>query len=159
VRDIGRSGVFLNAVSNRLAAASTKARFLGMIVGTAISQLIEQPGKAMRFDLEEMDSDEAQWYLSLVKTKDDFGSLDAVKPQKDETRKTQKVDAPSATSVARTQPPTSQQSKIVSIEEVDDSGDEEDHAEEIPYENPDIDASDSDDDPTLVKRKKPTPPV
>lgn len=113
----------------------------------------------MRFDLEEMDSDEAQWYLSLVKTKDDFGSLDAVKPQKDETRKTRKVDASSATSVARTQPPMTQQSKIVSIEEVDDSGDEEDRAEEIPYENPNIDASDSDDDPTLVKRKKPTPPV
>lgn len=154
VKDIGRSGIFLSAVSNRLAAASTKARFLGMIVGTAISQLIEEPGKAMRFDLEEMESDEAYWYLSLVKMKDEFGSLDAIKTQKNEISKQQMPsEASSTTSTAHTQPRSSQQSKIISIEEVDDG------AEEIPYETPGFDASDSDDDPTLVKRKKPTPPV
>lgn len=155
VKDIGRSGVFLNAVSNRLGAASTRARFLGMIVGTAISQLIEQPGKAMRFDLEEMESDEARWYLGLVKTEDSFGSVDAIKSQKGETRQARKFnDVSQSPSAAR--PRVAQQSKIVAIEEVEDSGNED---EQVPYENPDVDASDSDDDPTLVRKTKPTPPV
>ena len=159
VKGIGHSGIFLNAVSNRLAAASTKARFLGMIVGMAISQLIDESGKAMKFDLEEMESDEAQWYLSLVKTKDELGSLDAIKTQKDKTLKAQRRgEASAATSVAHTRQQKRQQSKIISIEEVGDSGDEEE-GEEIPYEKPDSDTSDSDADPTLVKRKKPTPPV
>lgn len=157
VKDIGRSGTFLNAVSNRLGAASTRARFLGMIVGTAISQLIEPPGKAMRFDLEEMESDEARWYLGLVKTEDSFGSVDAIKSQKGQTHQSNKSNylfqPPSA---ARSRPRTTQQSKIVAIEEVEDSGNED---EQVPYENPDVDASDSDDDPTLVRKTKPTPPV
>jgi hypothetical protein len=32
---------YLNAVSNRLAASSNRARLLGMIIGTGISELIE----------------------------------------------------------------------------------------------------------------------
>lgn len=129
-----------------------------MIVGTAISQLIEQPGKAMRFDLEEMESDEARWYLDLLKVQDGFGSLDSIKPEKDVTQKTRKPAETSPTPmVSQNKPRANQQSKIVAIEEVEDSGSE--GVEEIPYENPGDEATDSDDDPTLVKRTKPTPPV
>ena len=59
MKEIGRSSIFLGSISNRLAASSTRARFLGLIVGTAISELVEQPGKAMKFDLQEMESEEA----------------------------------------------------------------------------------------------------
>ena len=155
VKDVGRSGIFLNAISNRLAAANTQSRFLGMIVGTAISQLIEQPGKALRFDLEEMESEEATGYLNLVKTKDKLGSLDSLNPQKETEPKTQKPDK--VPSVTPSQPRPSQQSKIVAIEEIDDE--DEDDVEEIPYENPDADESDSEDDPTVANQQKPTPPV
>lgn len=156
VKDIGRSGIFLNAISNRLAAASTKSRFMGMIVGTAISQLIEQPGKGLRFDLEEMESDEAQWYLDLIKTKDELGPVGFIKSQKMAPNAQKSGEVPSVKAAENRQPRQSQQSKIVAIEEIDDDDDE---AEEIPYEDPDDDGSDSDDDPTLANRQKPTPPV
>lgn len=67
VKDVGRSGAYLNAVSNRLAASSNRARLLGMIIGTGISELIEEPDKVLRFDLEDMRSEEALWYLGLTK--------------------------------------------------------------------------------------------
>lgn len=158
VTDIGRSGIFLNAISNRLAAASPKSRFLGMIVGTAISQLIERPGKGLRFDLEEMESDEADWYLNLIETKDDLGPLDSIKPQKMEPSLKKPDGVPSPTAVKNRQSRPNQQSKIVAIEEVDE---DEDGAEDmdIPYENQEHDGSDDDDDPTLANKPKPTPPV
>lgn len=151
VKDIGRSGIYLSAISNRLAAASTQSRFLGMIVGTAISQLIEQPGKTLRFDLEEMESEEARGYLNLVKTNDGLGSLDSLKPQKEAA-----MQRPDKKSSAPPPQPRSQRSKVVAIEEIDE---DEDGVEEIPYENPNLDESDSEDDPTVANRPKPTPPV
>jgi telomere length regulation protein len=161
---IGRTGVFLNAVSNRLAAASTRARFLGMLIGTAISQLIEEPGKAMRFDLEEMESTEAEWYLSLTRTEDSIGSLEPIKLRENVTAVSgQKLNKGSTfTSSSRPFKKAGQTatSKIVAIEEISDSDEEEDEDEDlIPYEKPDEDPSDSDDDPTLVQRNKPTAPV
>lgn len=158
VEVVGRSGIFLNAVSNRLAAASTDARFLGMIIGTAISQLIEPPGKAMIFDLEEMESDEARWYLDLVDTNDDLGSLELIKKGPAPTR-TQKPAKSSATSTAHAKRQANMpQGKIVAIEEVEDSEEEgKNDGQRKPYEDSDSE-SDSDGDPTLV-RKKPTPPV
>ncbi|KAL2847666.1 telomere length regulation protein-domain-containing protein [Aspergillus pseudodeflectus] len=163
---IGRTSVFLNAVSNRLAAASTRARFLGMLIGTAISQLIEEPGKAMRFDLEEMESTEAEWYLSLIRTEDSIGSLETIKLQENlAPRSSQKLDK-GKTFTSNYQPfkkaSQTATSKIVAIEEIGDSDEEEEEEEDedlIPYEKPDEDPSDSDDDPTLVQRKKPTAPV
>ncbi|KAL3446884.1 telomere length regulation protein-domain-containing protein [Aspergillus insuetus] len=164
IMSIGRTGVFLNAVSNRLAAASTRARFLGMLIGTAISQLIEEPGKAMRFDLEEMESTEAEWYLSLTRTEDSIGSLEPIKLRKNVAAVSgQKMNKGSTfTSSSRPFKKAGQTgtSKIVAIEEISDSDEEEDEDEDlIPYEKPDEDPSDSDDDPTLVQRNKPTAPV
>lgn len=156
VKGIGRSGIFLNSISNRLAAASTKSRFMGMIVGTGISQLIEQPGKGLRFDLEEMESGEAEWYLNLTKTEDELGPLDFIKSQKVAPSAQKLGEGPSLKAVVNRQPRRNQRSKIVAIEEIDD---DEEEAEEIPYEGPDYDGSDSDDDPTLANRQRPTPPV
>ena len=161
MQEIGRSGIFLSAVSNRLAASSTRARFLGMTVGTAISELIEQPGKGMKFDLLEMNSEEATWYLGLIKRKDTMGSLDSLRypdkltPQKPTTKRAEKPKAPAQKQ--GNQP----RSKIVAIEEINESENEEDEEDEdlIPYEKPDDDLSDDDEDPTLVQRNKPTPPV
>ncbi|KAF7157174.1 hypothetical protein CNMCM6106_002256 [Aspergillus hiratsukae] len=163
VKDAGRSSIFLNAISNRLAASSSKARLLGMIIGTAISQLIEEPGKAMKFDLEEMESDEAVWYLDLVKKADRVGSLDHIKLSKDQSHKEPRLQAqgPSSSRTAGARASNAQSVKIVSIEEIGDSENDESEEDDdlIPYEKPDEDPSDSDDDPTLVQRNKPTPPV
>ncbi|KAL2840690.1 telomere length regulation protein-domain-containing protein [Aspergillus pseudoustus] len=160
LKSIGRTGVFLNAVSNRLAAASTRARFLGMLIGTAISQLIEEPGKGMKFDLEEMESAEAEWYLSLIRCEDSIGSLGPIKLQGNSaTEPKQKATFASHFRPFKKSGQTAT-TKIVAIEERDDSDEEEGEDEDlVPYEKPDEDPSDSDDDPTLVERNKPTAPV
>ncbi|CAL5868119.1 uncharacterized protein PFLUO_LOCUS2343 [Penicillium psychrofluorescens] len=158
LKEIGRTGIFLNSVSNRLAASSNRARFLGMIVGTGMSRLIEEPGKAMEFDLEEMRGEEAHRYLNLITVHDQVGSLESIKSIRDlrqlpQPKATRSKRAPQAKGRPQT-------GKIVAIEEIDDSDEETDEDEDlVPYEKPDADASDSDEDPTLVQRNKPTAPV
>jgi telomere length regulation protein len=135
-----------------------------MIIGTAISRLIEEPGKAMKFDLEEMEGGEAVWYLDFVNKADRVGSLDSIKISKEqspkEPRRPAQGQSSSRTAGARASS-NAQSVKIVSIEEIGDSENDESEEEDdlIPYEKPDEDPSDSDDDPTLVQRNKPTPPV
>ncbi|KAJ5277125.1 hypothetical protein N7524_003278 [Penicillium chrysogenum] len=160
VKDVGRSGAYLNAVSNRLAASSNRARLLGMIIGTGISELIEEPDKVLRFDLEDMRSEEALWYLGLTKVRDEVGSPESIKslqealPGKPKLARSKPVQKPKA------QFSRHHTSKIVAIEEVDDGDEDEDEDDDlIPYEKPDDDAYDSDDDPTLIQRNKPTAPV
>ncbi|KAF7593136.1 telomere binding protein [Aspergillus hancockii] len=161
VMEVGRSSAFLNMVSNRLAASSSKARFLGMITGMSISRLIEQPGKAMRFDLEEIESDEALWYLNLINVQDSVGSLESIKSPAVLTSKSQKHAKGSSTSAKSTQKqPPLQAAKIVAIEEIESENDESEEDDDlIPYGKPDEDPYDSDEDPTLIQRNKPTAPV
>lgn len=131
-----------------------------MVVGTGMSRLIEEPGKAMEFDLEEMRGEEAHRYLNLITIQDEVGSLDSIKSIRD-LRQLQQPKA-KATHSKRAPPAKGrpQTGKIVAIEEIDDSDEETDEDEDlVPYEKPDADASDSDEDPTLVQRNKPTAPV
>ncbi|KAL4882653.1 telomere length regulation protein-domain-containing protein [Aspergillus karnatakaensis] len=163
MKGIGRTSIFLNAVSNRLAAASTRARFLGMLIGTAISQLIEEPGKGMKFNLEEMEGSEAASYLNLVTIHDEIGSLESVKVPEEPRRA---ITFPASTAASRSAEKSGPKtSRIVAIEEINDSdeNDEEGVDDEdddlIPYEKPDDDPSDEDEDPTLIQRNKPIAPV
>jgi telomere length regulation protein len=48
--------------------------------------------------------------------------------------------------------------KVMAIEEISDESEAEDE-DLMMYEKPDTDASDSEEDPTLVQRSKPRPPV
>ncbi|KAL4966055.1 telomere length regulation TEL2 family protein [Aspergillus stella-maris] len=162
MKSIGRSGVFLNTVSNRLAASSPRARFLGMIIGTAVSQLIEQPGKVMKFDLEEMESNEAARYLNLIHTRDEIGSLESIKTPSDTSSQPRQAPTKKSASAAAARgpgKPSHGTAKIVAIEEIEDSDEEDDDDDLIPYEKPDEDPSDEDEDPTLIHRNKPTAPV
>jgi telomere length regulation protein len=162
--EVGRSGAYLNAVSNRLAASSNRARLLGMIVGTGISELIEQPGKVLKFDLEEMQSEEVKLYLNLSKIKDESGSLESIKSLQEALPANPEPTHPKPAPKPKAPSSRPQTSKIVAIEEIEDSdedknGDEDEDEDLIPYEKPDDDAYDSDDDPTLIQRNKPTAPV
>lgn len=127
---------------------------MGMIVGTSMSELVEEPGKSMKFDLEEMQSAETQWYLSLIKSRDDVGSFESIKSllKADESS--------SPPSKAKGFKSRSRPQRIVEI--ISDDEDEDDELEDedlIPYEKPDDDAEDDDEDATLVQRNKPTAPV
>ncbi|KAJ5796017.1 uncharacterized protein N7518_004557 [Penicillium psychrosexuale] len=162
VKEVGRSGAYLNAVSNRLAASSNRARFLGMVVGTGISELIEEPDKVLKFDIEEMRNEEALWYSHLTKVQDEIGSPESIKALQEALPEKPELVHPKPSQKPKAQFSHQHTSKIVAVEEVEDSDEEEEEEEEddlIPYEKPDDDAYDSDDDPTLVQRNKPTAPV
>ena len=117
----------------------------------------------MKFDLDEMRSDEAMSYLGLTKVQDAVGSVESIQELRHESSTTKQRTREARTSKEagsqpnRIQPQTS---KIVTIEEIDDSGEDiGSDGDLLPYEKPDDDMEDDDDDPTLVQRNKPSAPV
>lgn len=159
LKTIARSSIFINAVSNRLAASSERPRFLGMVTGMAISELIDDSDKRMKFTTDTLNSPDTEWYLQLTGIQDNFGNSDDLKIleggspliQADSDHLAVKKKPSRITE----SPPKSVASKITSIEEVYSDEDE-----DFPtYRKPDSDAEDSDDDPTLINRNKPKPPV
>lgn len=157
---LSRSSIYLNAVSNRLAASSQRARFLGMVVGTAFSELVDPKDKRMAFSTDEMDSSDGQWYRSLTGVYDTLGSIEDLKSAS--TPLTESSPLPSrsinSSKSARPKKPTQPSSRVISIEKIDNSSESE--ADDLPmYEKPDSDPDDDDEDPTLVQRDRPTAPV
>ena len=151
-----RSSTYLNAVSNRLASSSTRARFLGMIVGEALSALAEKPEKQMNFKTEELENTEAQWYKSLTGVRDTIGSINML--GSGAPAQNRNVEVKPRSNKVGPKPITPQaNTKIFAIQELDD--DEPEENDLVPYAKPDSDAEDSDEDPTLVQRNKPTAPV
>ncbi|KAL2041371.1 hypothetical protein N7G274_005753 [Stereocaulon virgatum] len=155
------SSIYLNAISNRIAASSPRARFLGMIVGTAVSQLVDSEDKKMVFSAEELSGSDGQWYAYLTNVNDKIGSISDLNPAqvpsvkcpgKTMTLVTRNIKPPRPTKALNTT------SKIITIEEIDNGSESE--LEDLPmYEKPDSDPSDEDDDPTLLQRNRPTAPV
>ena len=159
--NISRSSVHLNAVSNRLASSSPRARFLGMVYGTAISDLVDPKEKRMRFSAEEIDSADGLWYRSLTSIHDKVGSIADLELEHEKAAKPTVTINPAKARPSSTAKPAkvaNMTSKIVSIEELDNSSESED--EDLPsYQKPDSDPEDEDEDPTLVQRDRPTAPV
>lgn len=132
-----------------------------MVVGTAVSELVDPEDKRMKFSMSEIDDDDGHWYRSLCKHNDVIGSLEDLKAVALRTGNGSEKAAgkePPLKKAARAQQKPATTSKIISIEDVtEDSGDED---EDLPtYEKPDSDEEDSDEDPTLIQRNKPTAPV
>ena len=157
---LSRSSIYLNAVSNRLAASSQRARFLGMVIGTAFSELVDPKDKRMAFSTDEMDSSDGQWYRRLTRVNDSLGSIEDLKSASAPLTESSLQPSRSINSSksARPKKPAQPSSKVISIEEIDDNSGSE--AEDLPvYEKPDSDPEDDDEDPTLVQRDRPTVPV
>lgn len=152
-----RSSSYLQAISNRIAAAQVKARFLGMVVGESLSALIDDKKQKLDFHMEEMDTDQAQWLKGLTRTSDDIGSsrdllrdLASKTPMPPTREKRQvKVSKASVKPTVTSLPPKG------IIEEIDSSDDEEDLKPYVKGSDPE----DSDEDPSLVQRNKVRPPV
>lgn len=130
-----------------------------MLVGTAISELVDAEGKRMKFSAEEVDSDDGRWYRSLTSVQDPVGSISDLRLA---TPKTPTVPGDNGSDVINSKPqkPVNKQSssKIIAIEETNEGSDSEDD-DLVAYEKPDSDVSDEDEDATLVQRNKPTAPV
>ena len=110
----------------------------------------------MRFKIEELETTEAQWYKSLTNVRDTIGSINVLKSGA--PAPASKKKAKSRSDKIESMPIIPQRStKIVAIQELNDDESEEDDL--VPYAKPDSDVEDSDEDPTLVQRNKPTAPV
>lgn len=133
-----------------------------MVVGESISGLAESAGEQMDFKMDELHSDEAKWYKSLANVQDSVGTIADLrvttvdKKREAEPPKSRISPSPRRGKIPST--PSQKTSKIISIEEVDDGMEDEDD-DIMTYGKPDSDAEDSDDDPTLITRNKPTAPV
>ncbi|ERT02162.1 hypothetical protein HMPREF1624_00460 [Sporothrix schenckii ATCC 58251] len=162
-------------VSNRLGASHNRAKFLGMVVGEALSGLIDDNNKKLDFHMDETKSDEAIWYKGLVQVSDTMGSLESLRKQTPETKgtsaatkttkaaKTDKLKPSKAAAKPVRRPPVQPRQSGFVIEEVNPDNDDgvtgavEDDI--VAYGKPDSDAEDSDDDPTMIRRDKPKAPV
>lgn len=131
-----------------------------MVVGSTISEVLDEPGKQLQFKAEDSDTPDWRWYKSLITLNDRFGTIADLRPEtvsskgmvKKSTKSASNRSKPSAT---RTAQPSS---NIVKIEEINDSSESED--DDLPvYAKPDSDPSDDDEDPELVQRNKPTAPM
>jgi telomere length regulation protein len=165
---IARSSEHTHGMSNRLAASSSRARWLGMIVGMALSELIDKPESRMVFDNDQIRNDEAKWYLQLVYVDDKPGlpqdvrdilgeheatEVTTMRPRLSDRKKIKQSDKREEPKTKGKQQATS---KILHIVELDDGKEEEDL---VPYAKPDSDPEDSEEDPTLIRRNKPRAPV
>jgi telomere length regulation protein len=132
-----------------------------MVVGTAISDLVDSEGKKMKFSMSDIDSDDGLWYRNLVKSPDTIGTLSdwkAVIARETDDSPKPPISKPRIKPHKPVQTKPSTTSKIIAIEEVTE-GDEEDDEDLPMYQNPDSDEEDEDEDATLVQRNKPTAPV
>ncbi len=156
-----KSGVYLNGISNHLAASSPRARVLGMFVGTAVSELVDSKDKRLTFNTEMSESTDAKWYQSLINVEDRVGSSEDLKSFQAASVTSFRKPAKSANHNGKSKSSTmasQSRSKVISIEEITDGSESE--VDDLPmYEKPDSDPSDDDEDPTLVQRNKPTAPV
>ncbi|KAK5721122.1 telomere binding protein [Elasticomyces elasticus] len=171
---VARSTGHMQGTSNRLNASNQRARWLGMIVATAISGLVDREGSRMNFGIDELKTDEALWYFDLVTAEDPEGELSAfeailarqekaIKP----TRKARHTETKALPLLngkpvyGPPRPPTPVQTEVIGekvTELLDEMSDDEDD-DLKPYGKPDSDPEDSDEDATLVNRNKPRPPV
>lgn len=169
---VARSSAHMQGVSNRLDSSNVRARWLGMVVGTAVSSLVDKEGSRMNFGTDEMESDEASWYLNLVKVEDRAGTLkdfNRLLQSRSETEKptnrpksTVKVDSGTTLNgkpvFGPPRPPAQTEVVGEKVTEIfDDDTEEEDDLK--PYAKPDSDSEDSDEDATLVNRNKVRAPV
>jgi telomere length regulation protein len=162
---LAKSSKFMNGISNRLNSKSLRARWLGMIVGMTISKLVDKPDNQMHFSDDVLDTPEAKWYKYLPYVDDKISKIDDMQllfgiQNSDEADPSSSLallptaasDAkPSRSTKGRYSGSTRPTGTIVQlVEETDDL---------IPYAKPDSDPEDDDEDPTLVTRNKPRPPV
>ncbi|KAL1840170.1 hypothetical protein VTJ49DRAFT_744 [Mycothermus thermophilus] len=157
-----RSGPWMNAISNRLAASNQRARFLGILVGEALSGLVDKEDKRLNFKMEETGQPEGRWYKGLVEVSDSVGPLDAlhrihVRQLHTETTTESKNKHKLPKPAPKPMTPHEPKSGFI-IEELSD-GEPPEEDDIVPYAKPDSDPEDSDDDPTLVRRDRPKAPV
>lgn len=157
---LAQSSAFLSGVSNRLAAPSHRARFLGMVVGESLSALVEgDPKMRLSFGSEETQTAEARRWKSLPSVDDRVGSLQDLSATATAVvaKKRSAAAAAAAPGPAAAGPGSAVRQTRPDSDAGSDAGSD---AAFPPYALPDSDPEDApDDDATTVDRNKPAPPV
>jgi telomere length regulation protein len=167
-----RSSGHMQGVSNRLDASNARARWLGMIVGTALSSLVDKEGSKLSFGTDDMQGPEADRYFALIKINDqpstlgDFLKLVIEKPESKRPIAHRAAKPPAMPKIdgkptfGPVRPPAKAQTEAEGnqITELSDTDSDDDDGL-TPYAKPDSDAEDSDEDATLVNRDKTRAPV
>ena len=159
-----RSGAYLTAVSNRLGSSSMRPRVLGMIVGETFSSLVDKKDDQMDLDDPMTKNEDSMWYRSLVNIFDQMGTIEdlgSLLPTS-VTTPSKRKPTPSKPAPAPESPPE----PALEINQLSDgspraspSSSTPSSPDLMPYAKPDSDPSDSDSDPTLINRSKPSPPI
>lgn len=129
-----------------------------MVVGEALSGLVHSKETKLDFKMDEMDTDEAEWYKSLIQISDRVGPLDPLRELFTSLKPASKTKPARRSKTSAQQPRKPPNQSEFVIEEIEDDEEGED-PDLVPYAKPDSDAEDSDDDPTLINRNKPKAPV
>lgn len=168
-----RSSGHMQGVSNRLDASNSRARWLGMVVGTALSGLVDKAGSKLSFGTDDMQTSEAKRYMELVNTNDQPGTLQDFAKLVADTDKQRharlhkpvpprqlmpKIDGKPTFGPVRP-PPNKVQTEVQGAKVAEISDTDSDDEGLTPYAKPDSDAEDSDEDATLVNRDKSRAPV
>lgn len=169
-----RSSGHMQGVSNRLHSSNQRARWLGMVVGTSLSSLVDKEDSRLSFGTDELLTEESRWYQSLVTADDKIGTIADVKTllRKQQTvariprkrpmnEKLQKLPIINGKQTfGPPKPPVLVQTEVIGDKVTEIEDDEEDDDDDLkPYAKPDSDPEDSDEDATLVNRNKARPPV
>lgn len=146
----------MKSVSNRLASSVPRTRLLGMVIGVGMSRCVDEPGRVMNFDVEDMETRDVKDMLGLLYVHDRIGALEDLKTihAKESVESGSKKRKISTPNHLQSPKPTS---KIISIEDVPSSSDDEDDL--VPYRKPPNDPEDSEEDATLINRNKPKAPI
>jgi telomere length regulation protein len=167
-----RSSGHMQGVSNRLDASNARARWLGMIVGTALSSLVDKVGSKLSFGTDDMQGPAADRYFALIKINDqpgtlgDFLKLVIEEPESKRPIAHRTVKPPAMPKIdgkptfGPVRPPAKAQTEVEGnqVTEISDTDSDDDDGL-TPYAKPDSDAEDSDEDATLVNRDKTRAPV
>ncbi|KAF2271949.1 uncharacterized protein EI97DRAFT_437330 [Westerdykella ornata] len=160
---MAKSSYHVSGMSNRIAATSPKARFLGMAIGTAISRMVDKPDSQLKFDLEGSEADEALFYQRLTEVDDKIGSLADLKLKDrdvESLRDARRVKKPIKASKSAEEPTTTPAiTEITGPRIVEVLSDSDEDSDLIPYAKPDSDPEDDTEDPTEINRNKPVAPV
>ena len=158
-----RSSILTQGTSNRLSAPSSEARFLGMVIATAISRLVDKPDYRISFEFDSSEAKKADWYINLIYINDPIGTNNDLIALK--SLPTTFLPVNSSKRPKRLQSKSSPRSPLMKIErprgivQEIKKGHNKGKEDLVPYAKADSDPEDEEDDPTLVKRDRPKHPV
>lgn len=129
-------------------------------MGETISGLVDEEKNRLKFGIPDTGGDEVKWWGSIVRVEDKLADdLSALQKKLEESAPKSQSSSSITKIMRKPKPkPTTPSTPLKKLIALIDSDDEEED-DLKPYAAPSDDEPDSDEDPTTINRKKPSPPV